>query len=62
MPAMVYRHLYRAHSVTSLERNILGFVGLSPVRETLIGSVEAMSEPKRDEWFRKLHELGVRAR
>jgi hypothetical protein len=42
--AVIYRHLYRAHSVKSLERNILGFVGLSPVCETLIGSVEAMSE------------------
>ncbi len=61
MPAMIYRHLYRAHSVKSLERNILGFVGLGPVRETLIGSVEAMSEQKRNEWLRKLHELGARA-
>ncbi|MDR5893493.1 NAD(P)H-dependent oxidoreductase [Halomonas mongoliensis] len=61
MPAMIYRHLYRAHSVKSLERNILGFVGLSPVRETLIGSVEAMSEQKRNEWFRRLSRLGATA-
>ncbi|GHE22234.1 NAD(P)H-dependent oxidoreductase [Halomonas urumqiensis] len=62
MPAAIYRHLYRAHSVKSLERNILGFVGLSPVRETLVGSVEAMSEKKRNEWFHKLHELGAKAK
>jgi putative NADPH-quinone reductase len=62
MPAAIYRHLYRAHSVKSLERNILGFVGLSPVRETLIGSVETMSEQRRKAWFRKLHELGANAR
>lgn len=62
MPALVYRHLYRAHSVKSLERNIFGFVGLSPVRETLIGNVEAMSAQKRDEWFRRLHELGAEAK
>jgi putative NADPH-quinone reductase len=62
MPAAIYRHLYRAHSVKSLERNILGFVGLSPVRETLIGSVEAMSEKERDKWFRTLHLLGAEAR
>ena len=61
MPAMIYRHLYRAHSVKSLERNILGFVGLSPVRETLIGSVEAMNEQKRNEWFRRLSRLGAKA-
>ncbi|MCG6658583.1 NAD(P)H-dependent oxidoreductase [Halomonas campisalis] len=62
MPAVIYRHLYRAHSVKSLERNILGFVGLYPVRETLIGSVETMSEQKRKEWLRKLRELGGNAK
>ena len=39
MPALVYRWLYRAHSIRSLERNILGFVGIAPVHETLIGGV-----------------------
>lgn len=62
MPTLIYRHLYRVHSVKSPERNILGFVGMSPVRETLIGSVEAMSEQERDKWFRKLHELGAEAK
>ncbi len=62
MPAVIYRHLYRAHSVKSLERNILGFVGFSPVRETLIGDVETMSDQKRNEWFRKLQELGSEAK
>ncbi|MBT2772899.1 NAD(P)H-dependent oxidoreductase [Halomonas sp. ISL-60] len=62
MPAVIYRHLYRAHSVKSLERNILGFVGFSPVRETLIGGVETMSDKKRNEWFRKLQELGSEAK
>ncbi len=37
MPALVYRWYFRAHSVRSLERNILGFVGIAPVNETLIG-------------------------
>lgn len=62
MPAVIYRHLYRAHSIKSLERNVLGFVGFSPVRETLIGGVETMSEQKRNEWFRKLHKLGKEAK
>ncbi|MGM0783702.1 MAG: NAD(P)H-dependent oxidoreductase [Pseudomonadota bacterium] len=62
MPALIYRHLYQAHSVKSLERNILGFVGLSPVRETLIGRVEAISDKERNKWFRKLHDLGAEAK
>lgn len=62
MPAVIYRHLYRAHSVKSLVRNILGFVGFSPVRETLIGGVDTMSDQKRNEWYRQLQELGSEAK
>ena len=43
MPALVYRHYYRAHSLKALERNVLGFVGIAPVHETLIGMVERMT-------------------
>ena len=39
MPAFFYRLYYRAHSLKSLERNILGFVGIKPVRVTLLGNV-----------------------
>ena len=42
MPALVYRWYFRAHSVKSLERNILGMVGIAPVSETLIGTVGTM--------------------
>lgn len=43
VPALVYRWFFRAHSVKSLERNILGFVGIAPVDETLIGLVGALT-------------------
>lgn len=33
MPATVYRWYFRAHSIKSLERNILGFVGLAILAE-----------------------------
>jgi len=39
MPAMLYRLYFGAHSIKSLRRNILRFVGIRPVRETLIGMV-----------------------
>ena len=58
MPALVYRYYFRAHSVKSLERNILGFVGIAPVRETLVGSVEALGERGRDRWLAALRKLG----
>lgn len=62
MPAFIYRWYFRAHSLKSLERNILGFCGIGPVRETLIGMVEAKSDAKRRSDLQKMRELGRRAR
>ena len=58
MPALVYRFYFRAHSVKSLERNILGFVGISPVRETLIGQVDTLDEAARAKWLTTMARLG----
>lgn len=61
IPAATYHHLYRAHSVRSLERNILGFVGFKPVHETLIGSVESLDTDDCRKWFTRLEKLGAKA-
>lgn len=61
MPALVYRWYFRAHSVKSLERNILGFVGISPVNETLVGSVEQLGEEGVAKWKRRMQALGAKA-
>ncbi|MBI1396728.1 MAG: flavodoxin family protein [Betaproteobacteria bacterium] len=58
MPAALYRFYFRAHSVKSLERNVLGFVGIAPVRETLIGLVDNLDEKGRERWIVKLAALG----
>jgi putative NADPH-quinone reductase len=60
MPAMVYRWYFRAHSIKSLERNILGFVGIAPVNETLIGMVGNLDEKTAAKRLRQLHQLGER--
>jgi putative NADPH-quinone reductase len=57
MPALFYKAFYRAHSLKSLERNILKFVGISPVEHLLLGNVESDADA-RDGWLRKLVELG----
>lgn len=61
MPALVYRWYFRAHSLKALERNILGFVGIAPIHETLVGMVEGMNDSARGAWLRKLRALGRRA-
>jgi putative NADPH-quinone reductase len=60
MPAPFYRLIYRAHSVKSLKRNVLGFVGFRPVRLSIIGSV-AGSAVYRRRWLERLRSLGARA-
>ena len=60
MPALVYRWYFSAHSVRSLERNILGFVGIAPVHRTLIGLVEGMKDARRAKWLDTLQALGAR--
>jgi len=46
MPSVFYQLYYRSHSVRSLARNILGFVGFKPVRVSLIGSVEGSAKAR----------------
>lgn len=58
MPALVYRWYFGAHSLKSLERNILGFVGIRPIRETLIGMIESGGAAKHQKWVTRLRKLG----
>jgi len=58
MPALAYRWYFRAHSLKSLERNILGFCGIAPIRENLFGLVEVVSDKKRESWLEKMRQLG----
>ena len=58
MPAFVYRLWFRAHGVRRIKRSVLGFVGFSPVRETLFGMIEAGGDAKRQRWLESLRALG----
>ena len=58
MPGLFYSLVYRAHSVKSLERNVLRFVGFRPIGRTIIGSVEADADRRR-EWLEEMARLGA---
>ncbi len=62
MPAFVYRWYFGAHSLKSLERNVLGFCGIAPIRESLVGAIEAKKGDKRRKWLEKMVALGAEAR
>ena len=62
MPSAVYRWFFGAHAVKSLERNVLRFVGVAPVRCSYVGMVEAPDGRGRARWLRRMAGFGRAAR
>lgn len=62
MPGWFYRWYFGAHALKLLRRNILQFVGIKPVRSTIYGMIEAVSDDKRKQWLREVEALGHEAR
>ena len=58
MPGWFYRFYYGAHALKLLRRNILGLVGIGPVRSTIYGMIEAVGDDKRKQWLREVEALG----
>lgn len=61
MPGLLYRWYFRAHSLRSLQRNILRFVGFRRVRSTIIGSAGSMTRAQREAWLQNLRDMGQAA-
>jgi putative NADPH-quinone reductase len=61
MPSFLYQFWFRAHGIAGLRRNILNFVGIKPVRETLFGLVDQGSDAKRRKWIGQVRKLGEMA-
>jgi putative NADPH-quinone reductase len=60
MPALWYRIYFRAAGVRGLERSILAFCGIRPVRESLIGLVESDAKGRR-RWLDRVRRFGQSA-
>ncbi len=58
MPAPIYRWYYRAHSLQSFRRNILAFAGVKPVRNSLVGMVEALGPAGQARWLARMGAAG----
>ena len=61
MPALAYKLWYGAHSLKSLKRNILGFVGFKPVRSTVFGMAEHAEPAQVGRWLKTMEKLGSRS-
>ncbi len=58
MPVIIYRYFYFAHSLRAMKRNMLKFMGYSPVKDTLFGMIDSVSDEKRKSWIEKVRALG----
>jgi len=54
----VYKHFYGAHTVKSLDRNILKFCGIHPVMTTLIGEVYVKSSKQIERAIKQISGYG----
>jgi putative NADPH-quinone reductase len=62
MPSFFYRFWFLGHGVAGMRRNILNFVGIRPVRETLFGLVGSANDATRAKWIQRMRKLGEGAR
>jgi putative NADPH-quinone reductase len=62
MPGWVYRWYFRAHSLRSLQRNILHFIGFRRVRSTVFGGVASLDAASRTACMQTVRDLGRAAR
>jgi putative NADPH-quinone reductase len=60
MPGFVYRWWFGAHALKMLKRNILGFVGVHPVRSTVLGNIEGVGAEGRRRWLAEVEAMGRR--
>lgn len=62
MPALLYRSFYGGHGLRSMRRSVLGYMGISPVSQTLIGGVGALSPHRFEGLLHQMQLLGRQAR
>ena len=61
MPVSIYRWWYGGHALKLLTRNILHFIGIRPVRQTLYGMIGTSKPAARERWLREVEALGKAA-
>lgn len=60
MPGIVYRWYFRAHGLKNLQRNILGFCGVGPIKSTLVGAILNGGRVRHELCLQKMRLLGQR--
>ncbi|MEQ9693698.1 NAD(P)H-dependent oxidoreductase [Shimia sp. SDUM112013] len=58
MPSVFYRWYFGQPGTKLLRRSILGFAGISPIRQTLVGMVEKVPAERAGKLFSEMEALG----
>ena len=61
-PGFIYRWYFGAHALKMLKRHVLGFLGVAPIRSTILGSIAGVSNERRTRWLLDMEALGRAAR
>jgi putative NADPH-quinone reductase len=61
MPGWFYHWYFGRHALKLLKRNILHFAGVTPVRSTVYGMIEAVGDERRKQWLLEIEALGHQA-
>lgn len=61
MPSQAYRWFFGAQGVRGFERGVLALSGFKPVRETLLGLVDAVDDAGKARWMARMRRLGRHA-
>jgi len=61
MSASVFSFRWKkgAYCVRALETGLFGYAAVHPVRHTLIGSIQRISDSKRQRWLKKVETIGA---
>jgi putative NADPH-quinone reductase len=62
MPALAYQLVFHEYGVRNIMYGVIGFGGLAPIRRTLLGAIETVSDQERQRRIDKVKQLGCRAR
>jgi len=60
MPVLAYRWWFFGHGIKGLERSILRFAGIRPVRASMFGMIGTASERTRRNWLERMRALGAK--
>lgn len=61
MPASIFRWIFGAHGLKSLEKGVLWISGFKPIRHVIIGDVEGANPRARQRWLQAMARYGAAA-